>query len=70
MGEKIIHDDEPMMSMDDAVNQIMKSTGKNRRQAQAMLIEACRRGDVRSVRILDGSDEPVPIPPAAWPKIN
>lgn len=61
--------DEPeYWTWDDAIAHVMKTTGKNRRQATAALVEKCRSGELPSTGELDG--ERVPIPPEAWPKIN
>jgi hypothetical protein len=59
-----------MMSMDEAVDWIVHSTGKSRRQAKAMLVEACRKGEVRAVGVREDTGEREAIPPDAWPEIH
>jgi hypothetical protein len=54
------------MQADEAIQHIMKSTGKSRRQAQALLMSALKAGRVRSFGkpVIDGEvyeEEPIPV---------
>jgi len=47
----------------------MRATGKNRRQAFAALMEACRQGKLPATG-LDETGKRVVIPPEAFPKVH
>lgn len=63
-------DDDPFMDIDQAVEHIMRATGKTRRQARYALIEAARSGKLRASGINPDTNKREAIPPEAWPKIN
>lgn len=62
--------DERMMSMDEAVTHIMRTTGKTRRQAKYALIEALRSGKLPAYATHNETGETVQVPANAWPEIN
>jgi hypothetical protein len=52
-----------------SIERIMKATGRNRRQATSMLVQALKSGKVRARGTLPGKDHPEPIPPEVFQKI-
>jgi hypothetical protein len=62
--------DDGMISFEEAVALIMQRTGKNRRQARAALIEACRQGKIPATGTrLDNGQREI-IPPEYFPKVH
>jgi hypothetical protein len=62
--------DDKQISIDEAVELIMRNTGKTRRQARQALVEYCRSGKLRATGINPETGEREIIPPEAWPAIN
>jgi hypothetical protein len=58
------------MAWEEAIQQVMTATGKDRRQALAILVDACRRGELPVVAVDDETGERLPIPKEMWPTIN
>lgn len=63
-------DNDRFMSIDDAVEYVMRVTGKTRRQAKHAIIEMARSGKLRAVGVNPDTNEHEAIPPEAWPKVN
>jgi hypothetical protein len=63
-------DDDPFMSFDEAIEHVMRVTGKTRRQARYALIEAARSGALPTTGINSDTNQREAIPPEAWPKVN
>jgi hypothetical protein len=62
--------DDDQMGWDEAVRLVMQRTGKNRRQAQAALIEKCRQGLLPATGINPHTGQREVVPPAAFPKVH
>jgi hypothetical protein len=58
------------ISAEEALQMLMKATGKTRRQAKMALAEAARQGKVRTCVFDEETGERKDIPPEAWPIIN
>lgn len=67
---KITHNDEPYMDIDEAVEHVMRATGKTRRQAKHAIIEMARSGRLRAIGTNSYTNEREAIPPEAWPIVN
>jgi hypothetical protein len=63
-------DQRAMIDFNEAIELIMQRTGRSRRQARAVLIEACRQGKVPASGIHPRTGKREVIPPECFPKIH
>ena len=62
--------DEGWMTLDDALAQIMRVTGKTRRQAHYELLKHFRAGTISTCGENIKTGEREPIPKDYWPSVN